>query len=39
MLVHEGMSTGVVTAKTTDRIRLVSYDENDELPLWCHSGR
>ena len=32
MLVHEIMSTGLVTAKNTDTIRLIRCDENDELP-------
>lgn len=34
MLVHEVLSTGLVTAKETDTIRFVSRDENDER----HSG-
>ncbi len=36
MLVHEVMSTGLVTAKKTDTVRSVR-DENDEPPLWYHS--
>ena len=39
MLVHEVMSTGLVTIKKTDTIRMVGCDENDELPLWGQSCR